>query len=250
MTHKRCFIIVCGLLLGSCVSEDRGRTFLERSYDAHGAANLSRAEMEFTFRGDRYLARRLDGVFSYARTYEDSIGAVVDRLTNDGVSRERNGVLQTIDERTASAILEKVNSVVYFASLPLPLKDPAVIPRYLGTSDLNGQTYHEVEVTFTQEEGGPDFRDRFVYWINADLHTIDFMAYYYLTNETGSRFRQFVNPRRVNGFLVVDHLNFSASPDTIGSAVHRFDDLYEAGLIELVSEVKHEDVRIIPLNSD
>ena len=93
-----------------------------------------------------------------------------------------------------------------------------------------GRRFHNVEVTFTEEDGGPDFRDRFVYWVDIDTGTIEYLAYYYLTNETGSRFRRLVNPRTVGGFRAVDHLNYALDPDTIGTAVDLFDELFEVNV--------------------
>ena len=57
--------------------------------------------MEFVFRGDRYTAERNDGLFSYERVYEDSLGFFRDRLDNDGVSRRIDGAVQTVDDTTA-----------------------------------------------------------------------------------------------------------------------------------------------------
>ena len=204
--------------------------------------------MAFEFRGDQYVVTRDRGLFSFERIYTDSAGTIRDYITNEGSFREIDGKLQEIDDKTAASILSRVNSVVYFASLPYPLKDPAVRTRYLGRTELDGATYHKVEVTFVQEDGGPDYQDRFVYWINRRTHLIDYLAYYYLTNETGSRFRHLVNPRTIGGFRIVDHINYAAVPDTIGWHVDRFDDLLRAGALEIVSEVKHENARLVPLD--
>ncbi|NNE34205.1 MAG: hypothetical protein HKN13_03150 [Rhodothermales bacterium] len=236
------------LLLNSCTKPDPARQTLDLAFDAHGAEHLENATMEFRFRDDLYRATRRSGVFEYERIYSDSLGTVRDFLTNDGSFREVNGEKTLIDDSTAFAIQEKVNSVVYFSSLPLPLKDPAVLTQYLGLSQIEGQTYHEVEVTFRELGGGPDHRDRFVYWINSDTDLIEYFAYFYLTNETGSRFRRVVNPRVVGGFLAVDHINYAARPDTIGAHVDRFDELLQKGALEIVSDVKHENFRIVPLD--
>jgi hypothetical protein len=235
-------------LVVSCTQPDPARQILDRTFVAHGADSLVNAAAEFRFRGDLYRATRRSGLFTYERIYEDSLGAVRDFLTNDGSFREVDGTPQSISDSTKFAIQEKVNSVIYFASLPLPLKDPAVRGRYLGKSSIGGQAYHKVEVTFRKLGGGPDHRDRFVYWINGETDLIDYFGYYYLTNETGSRFRRVVNPRNVGGFRAVDHINYSAQPDTIGSRVDQFDELLEKGALELVSEVKHENFRVVPLD--
>lgn len=236
------------LITASCQQGENATEMLDRAYRAHGAGALARASMSFGFRGEQYVATRDRGIFVYERLYEDSAGTVRDFINNDGSYREVNGRNVSINARTAASILGKINSVVYFASLPFPLRDPAVRSRYLGTTSLDGIAYSKIEVTFVQEGGGPDYQDRFVYWINRRTGHIEFLAYHYLTNETGSRFRRLVNPREVGGFRIVDHVNYRAVPDTIGRNVDRFDELYENGALEVVSEVKHENVRVVSLD--
>ncbi len=220
---------------------------IDRAMRAHGTTALNNAILEFDFRGDRYLARRNNGLFSYERHWRDSSGTVRDVVSNDEIFREVNGERAALTERLESAILTRVNSIVYFASLPYSLRDPAVIARYLGTGVIDGETYDRVEVTFRKQGGGPDYQDRFLYWVNRSTSRIDYFAYYYLTDETGSRLRKLVNTRNVSGFLVSDHLNYSAIPDTIGSRIEGYEPLIGTDGLELVSEVKHENVRIVPL---
>ena len=112
---------------------------------------------------------------------------------------------------------------------------------------IDGVTYDRLEITFRQQGGGPDYRDRFLYWVNRDTDLIDYFAYYYLTDETGSRLRKVVNHRNVRGFVAVDHLNFAAKSDTLGQRVELYEQLIEADELELVSEVKHQNVTIVPL---
>ena len=70
----------------------------------------------------------------------------------------------------------------YFAQLPYGLNSPAVQKKILGEATINGNTYYEIEVTFSKEGGGIDFEDRFVYWIHKENFTVDFLAYRYATN--------------------------------------------------------------------
>lgn len=240
-------ILTIALVAAACTRPERGRQILDAAYDAHGAERLADAKMQFVFRGDSYSATRDGGLFRYERVYQRGGNTIRDILSNDGTHREINGEPRDVDASTSYSILEKVNSVIYFASLPYPLKDPAVVTRYLGDGDIRDRTYHQVEVTFRQEGGGPDYEDRFVYWVDSETHVIDFLAYYYLTNETGSRFRRLVNPRDVGGFRATDHLNFKVEPDTVGRALEEFVELFERGELVMVSEVKHDNFQVVPL---
>ncbi len=242
------FVLVGVLLtLPSCRIPDNAETVIGRAIRAHGAQRLDNAVLEFTFRGERYRAFRQAGVFSYERHYEDSTGSVRDVINNDEILREINGEPQAIDDRTRASILGKVNSIIYFASLPYPLTDPAVVKRDLGPSEVLGTTYDRIEITFRQQGGGPDYRDRFVYWIDSETSLIDYLAYYYFTDETGSRLRKIVNPRDVSGFRAVDHLNYAPRADTLGMRIEGYADLIETDGLDLVSEVRHENVSLRPL---
>lgn len=243
---KICMPLVVGLLLtaSSCRTSDTAEAVIDRAIRAHGAHLLANAVLEFTFRGDRYKAVRQAGLFSYERLYEDSTGSVRDVVNNDDIFREIDGVPQSINERTRSSILSKVNSIIYFASLPYPLKDPAVMKRDLGPTEILGTTYDRIEITFHRQGGGPDYQDRFVYWINVETSLIGYLAYYYYTDETGSRLRELVNPRDVNGFRAADHLNYASRMDTLGTRLEGYESLIGTDGLELVSEVRHESVSL------
>ena len=75
------------------------------------------------------------------------------------------------------------------------LGDPAVQPRYLGVDTLQGEPYHEIEVTFRQDGGGRDYEDRFIYWIHPERHTMDYLAYGFHIDDGGARFREATQER-------------------------------------------------------
>ncbi len=240
-------MVLTVLLWSGCSRDVTPDDVIDRAMRAHGTTILDNAILEFDFRGDRYLARRNEGLFSYERYWADSSGNVRDVVNNDEIFREVDGKRVDITERLESSILTRVNSIIYFASLPYSLRDPAVIPRYLGVGSIDGNEYDRVEITFRKQGGGPDYRDRFLYWVNRSTSRIDYFAYYYLTDETGSRLRKLVNVRNVNGFLIADHLNFSAVTDTIGARIEAYERLIGTEGLDLVSEVKHENVRLVSL---
>lgn len=209
-----------------------------------GGEILNNAEMTFDFRDRQFRVYRSDGMFEYERVYSDTLGrSVREVLSNDGLIREIDGQLVELDSAAYASAETSVNSVVYFAVLPLPLNDPGAIKRLLGVTDIDGRSYHELEVTFTPEGGGRDYDDRFVYWIDAETGALDYLAYYYHVDEGGSRFREAFNLREIAGVKVADYYNYKA--ESIGIAdIQRYESLYAAGRLELVSEVVLENVVI------
>ena len=112
----------------------------------------------------------------------------------------------------------------------------------LGKSKINDESYHEIEVSFREEQGGKDFEDRFVYWIHQKHKTMDFLAYTYHQDGSGTRFRQALNPRVVNGIRFADYLNFTS--DSIQSNIEDYDEVFMTGDLEKVSEIILENIEV------
>lgn len=204
---------------------------------------LRQSLVTFKFRDAIFSMKRNKGRFSYERTFKDSTGALVhDVLTNSGVSRTVNGKPFQLDSAKARSVTVDVNSVVYFASLPLPLADPGVRLKQMEPDSIEGIPLHKVEVTFTPEDGGLDYDDRFIYWIDQSSYDIRYMAYYYHTDGGGSRFRKAINIRSENGIQFADYLNYASEPDTVRLSVDRYDEYFRSGMVRPVSDVIMDSV--------
>ena len=103
------------------------------------------------------------------------------------------------------------------------------------------QRYADKRVTFDEEGGGEDFNDVFIYWMNKETNTMDFLAYQYFTEGGGIRFREAYNPREVGGFLFQDYNNFKP---TTGIELIDMDKAFEMGEMEQVSEIVLEDIKV------
>jgi len=246
-------LFACCLLLAACAANDAPpdpQTIVDEAIAVHGGDVLRHAIVEFDFRGKHFTITRDGGLYRYERTYTDSTGAFVrEVLDNDGIYREIDGARVTMTDEEKSKLATPLNSVPYFALLPFNLNDPAVQKRYLGTTEIDGAPYHEIEVTFQQEGGGRDHEDRFIYWFHQDRHTMDYLAYGFHVDDGGTRFRKAVNVRTVGGVRFADYLNYisPALPDP-ESNVALYDSLYQAGDVELLSEIILEDVTVQPLD--
>lgn len=224
-------------------SEDPAARVIHDAIQAHGGERFDRIQVEFDFRGDPFIVRYDRGLFHFERRRVDAGGrTVVDRIDNDGASRQVDGepVQLTAEER--ASLETQVNSVVYFAFLPYRLGDPAVRLRDLGDVELEDRPYRVIEVTFEQEGGGRDFDDRFVYWVHRDDHTLDFLAYRFHVGDGGTRFRRAVNRREVGGILIQDYENWTLDPEM--DDVAAYGEAFAAGRLELVSMVELENVKV------
>jgi hypothetical protein len=139
-----------------------------------------------------------------------------------------------------------INSVHYFSVLPFGLKDKAVRKKLLKSTTLKGKEYYKIEVTFSEDGGGEDFEDVFIYWIGKEDFLIDYLAYSYHTNGGGKRFRVLKEACLKNGVRFVDYLNYKS----LNSSVSLFDiDIqYENNKLKKVSEIILEDIKVKFLN--
>jgi hypothetical protein len=134
-----------------------------------------------------------------------------------------------------------VNTVHYFALLPYGLNDAAVNKSSLGEVTIKNKVYHKIKVTFSQEGGGEDYEDVFVYWIDAETFKADYIAYSYIEDDgVGIRFREAYNERMVNGLRFVDYNNYKsedATMDLLG-----LDKAFESGSLKLLSKIELENI--------
>lgn len=234
------FFLVCGV---SC-SEDRtaAEKIIDQAIAAHGGEQYKKGVVSFRLRDRQYRALRDGGAFAYSRTFIDSTGQrVYDVLQNSGFTRTVNDVEVSLPEEEVKAYTASVNAVIYFALLPYALNDAAVRKRYLGETTVKGEPYHKIEVTFEQEVDGDEHNDVYVYWIHQEKHTMDYLAYAFEENGGGTRFREAVNPRTVGGIRFQDYMNYTTKDQF---PLERYDEAFEAGQLEKVSEVNLEELSV------
>ena len=140
-----------------------------------------------------------------------------------------------LDARQTQGASEAVNSVIYFAILPYFLNDAAVNKRYIGKKSIEGTTYHKIEITFDVEGGGRDHDDVYVYWIDAEDYSLDYLAYSYEVNGGGVRFRSAYNSRTVGGLVFQDYINYKHDKNT---PVTSLDDIFVAGGLKELSRIE------------
>jgi hypothetical protein len=234
------------LLLGAgCGSRPTEADLLiDRVIAAHGMERLDNAEVRFVFRGDRFVARRQHGTIRYERYSADSTGSFVDVLTNDGLYRERNGVRVDLTAEEYARAETTLNSVIYFALLPLPLRDAAVRGIVRDNEIIRGSTYHVLDVVFDQDGGGRDWEDTFRYWIHSETGLINFLAYSFHVNDGGTRFREAYNPRRVEGVLFLDYRNYT--DESIGTDIAQYAGIFDSSQasLQLFSDIVLEDIDV------
>lgn len=254
---KKLLVMSLMLLLASCseeiVTEEPTRNLERETMDlaietianmqeAHGVKNIEGKEITFSFRDKLYTRYSFNNQYGYSRSGLNEEGKmVIDSWRGDDFTRTINNVAVQITDKEENAYKNSINSVFYFALLPLSLSDPAVNVELLGDTKLKGKLYTKFRVTFSEEGGGEDFNDVFIYWMNKETNTMDFLAYEYFTEGGGIRFREAFNPRDVGGFRFQDYNNYNPVE---GIELIDMDKAFEMGQMELVSEIVLSDIKV------
>ncbi len=207
---------------------------------AHGGDRYDKAHYEFTFREKLYRFQNSGEHYQYKVRYSKNDTLFEDFLSNEGFSRKVNGVSMELSSKQETDGRNSINSVIYFATLPHKLNDPAVNMKYIGTKKIKVEDYDVLHITFDQEGGGDDHDDNYYYWINRKSKLIDFLAYDYTVNKGGVRFRTAHNKRWVDDIVFQDYVNFKAP---VGTALADLPRLWEDGKLEKLSDINTERVK-------
>ncbi|MGY6558335.1 MAG: DUF6503 family protein [Nitritalea sp.] len=240
--------LVISFLLGACTAVDPAQRAVDRAILAHGGERFKEVEIAFQFRDREYTIFKSPEGFRYTRSFRDSLGAVQDVLDNTGFTRFIAGEAVELTEKDRVAFTNSVNSVAYFAFLPYGLNDPAVIKTYEGEVQFGDASYERVRVAFQEEGGGEDFEDVFLYWFDRVTGEIAYLAYSFHTNGGGVRFREVIHRHDVGGLILLDYANYK--PADPATPLEELEALFLAGELEMLSEIRMEEVRVEPKRED
>ena len=221
---------------------DKADSLVVKTIAAHGGELYGKAHYAFTFRNKKYTFHNKTGGYTYTVTSQKAGKEIKDRLENGKLTRTIDGTTTDLSPKDIAIYTEALNSVVYFATLPHKLNDAAVNKSYEDQITIKGKDYDVLGVTFDQEDGGIDHDDEFMYWIDTDSITVDYLAYSYETNDGGVRFRSAYNPRMVGGIRFQDYVNYEAP---LGTPLNELPELYEGGKLKELSRIDTEDVEVI-----
>jgi hypothetical protein len=238
------FYVILLVAFISCKEQEKVLTaqdIIDKTIENAGGDRYENAEITFTFRNIIYKSIRQGGEYSLQRILPDTLNTT-DLITNSGFTRIQKNEKVQLADTTAFKYFESVNSVHYFMQLPFGLNDPAVNKRLLEPVSIKGKEYYKIEVTFKEDGGGVDFQEIFLYWISKDDYTIDYLAYQFLTNDGGIRFRESFNPRVVEGIRFVDYKNYRPQSNDID--FYNIDELYEQGKLIQLSEIIKEKINV------
>lgn len=219
---------------------------VDKSIMLSGADKVASSKIVFTFRKRTYIAKRNNGVYSLERVAQKDAIEIKDVLSNKGFVRYQNSELMHVPDSMVTRYSNSVNSVHYFSVLPFGLNDKAVFKKRLSDTTIKGIDYYKIQVTFSEDGGGDDFDDVFLYWIKKDNFQIDYLAYKYNTGKGGMRFRDVKNESVVSGIRFVNYNNYKP----INSKINFFliEKAYQDGQLKKISEIILENIKVTLVN--
>ncbi len=239
----------------SCKKEVKPNRFsanviINKSIEVSGGELIKNSTIEFDFRDKHYKAIRKEGEFILERVftdktnkYFDTITQITDAINNKGFQRFVNNFPMSVLDSMAVKYSASVNSVHYFSVLPHGLNGKAVHKTYLEQTKVKDIDCHKIEITFSEEGGGEDFEDVFIYWINTQTFKADYIAYSYNEDDgLGLRFREAYNERYINGIRFVDYKNYK--PINENATLENLDSLFEAGSLSLLSKIELKNISV------
>lgn len=223
---------------------------IKKAIEVAGGTVFDHSEIDFDFRDTHYKAIHDNGKFQLERYLKDSISEIKDVLSNSGLERFENGAQVKLADSMVEKYSASVNSVHYFSVLPYGLDGKAVYKNFLGTKNINGNAYYKIKVTFSEDGGGEDFDDEFIYWIDTQTFTLDYLAYSYKEDDGRDfRFREAYNVRIINGLRFADYNNYKPKKGSeVEVNLENLDDQFSADNLELLSKIELKNIEVKVLN--
>lgn len=241
----RFFFLITFTLFISCVKKENPLTaqqIVDKTLLHSGADKVGNTQIRFQFRDKKYAAIRKNGKFLLERTAHNATSTVRDVLSNEGFTRFKDGVPITVVDSVNVKYQNSINSVHYFSVLPYGLNDKAVQKKLLSSSVVAEKDYYKIMITFSEDGGGEDFEDVFVYWVGKEDFLIDYLAYSFHTNGGGKRFRVLKEQCSKNGIRFVDYHNYQ--PINSETPLIDLDVSFDKKQLKKVSEIILENIEV------
>ena len=199
--------------------------------------------ISFDFREYHYQLDQNESIYLYSRQKTSKNKKIFDIMTSDEkLKRFENDILIFLKDSIQNEYQNSLNSVMYFFQLPKALQDTAVNLLLLDPIEIEENKYWTIKITFDQEGGGDDFQDEFRYWINQENYQIDFLAYNFLTDGGGTRYRKANNLRKIKGFLFQDYINYK--PKNKFMSLDSLPRLFEKDSLIFVSVIQSKNIEV------
>ena len=218
-------------------------SLVNKAIEVSGKTAFKNSRVSFEFRDKVYVSQGHCDHYVFKRISTKKDSTLLD-IFEPGKSFKRyiNDSLIQVADTTAQKYAESINSVHYFVQLPYRLNDKAVNKTYIGLDTIKNKVYHQLKVTFDQEGGGTDFQDVYMYWFGQNDYKLDYLAYSFMVNGGGIRFREAYNERYIDSIRFVDYRNYKPKSDDI--KLDSISKAFNNNQLELLSKIENENIQV------
>lgn len=238
-------LLILSCLILSCSTKNKelnAETIVAKSVEASGTEKFNHAIVEFNFRDYSYKSNIGCGENVLERIKTNDTSTIVDKLLYPELTRKINEKRVFLDDSIANLYGESINSVHYFVQLPMRLNDPAAIKSYIGTETIKDKKFHIVEVRFQEDGGGQDFQDVYRYWFDVDNFQLQYLAYTFLVNGGGIRFREVIREEFVEGIRFVDYNNYAPKENRL--SIEEISKHFNEDALQLISSIENKNISV------
>ena len=246
---KKVIILLFICIVYSCKEVQKPLTaqnIIDKAILTSGGALYKDHKVSFSFRGKKYVSDRSNDKQVLKRiTLLDTL-KITDVKSVNSFERYFNDSLVSVPDSMVNRYANSVNSVHYFSRLPFGLNDKAVKKELLGETTIKNKEYYKIKVTFSQENGGDDYDDTYIYWFNKKTFNPDYLAYEFHVDGGGIRFREAYNERYIENIRFVDYTNLK--PKQKENSIYKVDSLYINDGLQLLSKIELDSIKVTPIN--
>lgn len=216
------------------------KQIIDKAIEVSGDDLYEKSTIEFNFRDKSYVSENSGSILK--RIFESESRQYTDVKNKNSFKRYIDNLQIEITDSLATVYSNSVNSVHYFAQLPYHLNDAAVVSKLLDEDQIKGKNYYVVQVTFEKANGGDDYSDTYLYWINKQTFKPDYLAYDFHTDGGGVRFRAAYNERYINGIRFVDYKNYKPKNNKV--PLSKVVALFKTDQLEFLSDIQLENIKV------
>lgn len=244
------FLIFIALVACKPKTEElNAQKIVDLAIETSGTENFRNSIVSFNFRNKKYTSQGNCEDFVYSREFLNLKISLKDVFRpQEKLKRYVRDTLKSIPDSTATKYAESINSVIYFVQLPFRLNDDAVNKTYKGQDSIKGKAYHKIAVNFDQKGGGTDYQDNYLYWFNVETYKLEYLAYSFVVNGGGIRFREAYNERYIEGIRFVDYKNYK--PKTEDIELENIAKAFEDNDLKLLSTIENNTIKVELLNKN
>lgn len=243
--HIKYFLwMIC--LCQSCVTgTNEAKVVIDQAVKMHGGDAFEGSRFSFDVSGKHYTILNKKGNPELHRMWNNSGVETIESLQRNKVYRSIKGDTVLLDDKEQEQLEYDLREILNYALLPYGLNDRSVDKHLDGQIQINGEDYFQIQVSFSEDYHFIANCDHYIFWINAEKKTLDYIAH--KCDQNGIKFSVAIHRRKIGEILFADYQIYR--PKDANTPLEHLPHLYELGQIVSDDEILLDNVEVNPINS-